>query len=69
MYRLFDPRRDAWAEHFTLWKGVCILGRTPIGVGTERRLGFQAGGMNGPLVVRVAMRLENLYPPKWIDFE
>jgi hypothetical protein len=65
--RLFDPRRDEWRQHFALWRDVCILGRTPIGVATEQRLGFQGGGMNGPLVVRVAMRLDGLYPPSWIE--
>lgn len=31
--RLFDPRRQAWAEHFEL-KGPVILGKTPCGRAT-----------------------------------
>jgi hypothetical protein len=31
--RLFNPRKDVWAEHFR-WKGVAIIGRTAVGRAT-----------------------------------
>jgi hypothetical protein len=35
--RLFDPRRDDWAEHFQ-WDGAKLLGRTAIGRATATLL-------------------------------
>jgi hypothetical protein len=37
--RLFDPRRDRWADHFAE-RGTWIEGRTPEGRATVRLLGF-----------------------------
>jgi hypothetical protein len=34
---LFHPRRHLWAEHFA-WRGIHIVGRTPIGRTTVRVL-------------------------------
>ena len=39
--RLFDPRRDAWTEHFSLLDDT-ILGITPTGRATVRLLQFNA---------------------------
>jgi hypothetical protein len=42
--RLFDPRRDTWSEHFTFLNHyLFIVGITPVGVATQRALGFNAG--------------------------
>ena len=40
--RLFNPRTDAWADHFQL-VGCRIDGLTPIGVITARLLAFNGG--------------------------
>jgi hypothetical protein len=48
MVPLFDPRRDAWTEHFELsLSRFRIEGLTAVGRATARRL-----GMNRPLAVR-----------------
>ena len=39
--RFFNPRTDAWADHFQL-VGSAIEGLTPIGVVTARILGFNS---------------------------
>ena len=39
LVRLFNPRTDAWTEHFAL-VGVVIQARTPIAEVTARLLGF-----------------------------
>jgi hypothetical protein len=39
MVRLFDPRKDAWAQHFC-FHGARIIGRTSIGRATVRVLGM-----------------------------
>lgn len=36
---LFNPRADAWAEHF-VWDGPVLTGRTPIGRATIEVLGI-----------------------------
>ncbi len=41
MVRLFNPRQDAWDEHFTL-QDVQIAGLTPIGRATVRALSMNA---------------------------
>ncbi len=41
MARLFNPRQDAWNEHFTL-RNVQIVGLTPIGRATVRALSMNA---------------------------
>jgi hypothetical protein len=37
--QLFNPRREAWLEHFRL-EGVRIIGRTPVGRATAELLQF-----------------------------
>ncbi len=39
MVQVFDPRRDAWAQHFC-FHGARIIGRTSIGRATVRVLGM-----------------------------
>jgi len=39
LVRLFDPRRDAWSDHFA-FDGLSIGGRSPKGEATVRLLGF-----------------------------
>lgn len=51
--RLFDPRLDRWRDHFTsMHRFLFIAGITPIGVATEKALGFNGGGIGGPLGTR-----------------
>jgi hypothetical protein len=53
LVRLFDPRVDAWTEHFRFLNHyLFIVGITPIGVGTQRVLGLNEGGIGGPLGIR-----------------
>jgi hypothetical protein len=60
LVRLFDPRRDRWAEHFVLEEdGITIVSRTPIGEATIRLLGFNHGDR---LVERGALREVGRYP-------
>jgi len=48
--RLFDPRYNLWTDHFTFTNHyLFIAGVTPIGVATQRALGFNAGELSGPL--------------------
>jgi hypothetical protein len=48
LVRLFDPRHDAWGEHFRLsLTNFHVEGLTTVGRATVRRL-----GMNRPLAVR-----------------
>jgi hypothetical protein len=50
---LFNPRREAWNDHFSL-DGPAIMGRTPTGRATVRVL-----GMNAPtrIELRTALRM------------
>lgn len=60
LVRLFDPRRDRWAQHFALEEdGITIVPRSPIGEATARLLGFNHGDR---LVERVALREVGRYP-------
>jgi hypothetical protein len=56
--RLFDPRRDVWADHFVL-VGTVIEGRTAVGRGTAGILQF-----NEPMRVRhrLLLQAQNRYP-------
>lgn len=36
--RLFDPRNDAWTDHFLIVNEIQIKGKTPIGRATANRL-------------------------------
>jgi 5-methylcytosine-specific restriction endonuclease McrA len=46
---LFDPRRQAWADHFS-WQGLRIIGRTAVGRTTVRVL-----ELNSPARLRVRL--------------
>jgi len=49
---LFNPRRQAWAEHFAWVKGGAhVVGQTPTGRATVEAL-----GLNRPLLVRARLR-------------
>lgn len=58
LVRFFNPRSDAWFEHFVL-EGALIAGQTNIGQVTARILEFN----NEPqLAARRALALRGLYP-------
>jgi hypothetical protein len=44
---LFNPRRDAWSEHFA-WQGVRLIGLTPVGRAT-----ISALDMNRALILAI----------------
>jgi hypothetical protein len=48
---LFNPRRDAWAEHFR-WRGPRLIGLTPVG-----RVTIHVLAMNHPNAVRIRREL------------
>ena len=56
--RLFDPRRQSWAEHFA-WDGPLLVGKTESGRATIRTL-----AINRPdaVVVRKLLISEGSYP-------
>jgi HNH endonuclease len=54
--RLFDPRRDAWADHFQL-DGPRLTGRTPVGRATVRVLAMNA---NDLLSIRMELVAEDI---------
>lgn len=56
--RLYNPRTQAWAEHFEL-DGPRIVGRTPTGRTTVRVLSINAGQR---LQLRAALIADDLYP-------
>ena len=56
--RLFDPRSQAWEEHFEL-RGAFIVGKTPIGRTTVRVLSMNAGQR---LQLRAVLVSQGLYP-------
>ncbi len=47
LVRLFDPRRDDWAQHFE-WSGAILVGLTPIG-----RTTIQVLAINEPAFLEV----------------
>jgi len=59
LVRLFNPRRDGWADHFR-WRGPRLIGRTAIARATIRVL-----TINHPDPVRIRMALikEGNFPP------
>ena len=64
--RLFDPRRDAWTMHFRFLNSyLFIAGTTPIGVATQRALGFNAGDIGGRLGTRHDSIVAGRCPPRW----
>jgi hypothetical protein len=56
--RLFDPRRDAWAEHF-VWREAELTARTAIGQVTIQVLAINAPDF---LAVREALLAERVFP-------
>ena len=56
--RLFNPRTQAWADHFEL-RGPLIVGLTPTGRATVRVLSMNAGQR---LQLRAALIAHGLYP-------
>lgn len=65
-FRLFNPRRDLWNDHFVLTDGyLFISGLTEIGRATERVLAFNDTRRNGPLAVRHKAIVDGIYPPVW----
>lgn len=52
--RLFDPRRDAWADHFE-FEGPRLIGKTPIGRATIRVLAMNADDL---LFIRMELLVE-----------
>jgi len=66
--RLFDPRYDgdAWSQHFAfLHNYLYVVGITPLGLATEKALGFNDGRLGGPLATRHDTILKRRYPPRW----
>ena len=49
--RLFHPRKDMWAEHFT-FEGARIVGRTAVGRATIQVLAMNADDL---LLIRIAL--------------
>jgi hypothetical protein len=65
-YRLFNPRRDRWSDHFTfVHTYVFIVGVSGIGHATERALRFNDSRPNGPVGTRHDAIVLGLYPPPW----
>ncbi len=66
--RLFDPRHDHWPEHFVFLDSshyLHVVGASPEGRATEVALGFNRGGVGGPLAQRHVAIVERRYPPRW----
>jgi hypothetical protein len=62
----FDPRRDDWQDHFVfLHNYLFIVGISSEGEATEKALGFNDSGPNGPLGTRHDAVLVHRYPPPW----
>jgi hypothetical protein len=65
--RLFDPRYDMWSDHFDFMNQyLFVVGISPVGVATQRALGFNVGEISGPLGTRHDSILDGRYPPPWI---
>lgn len=66
--RFFDPRFDYWPDHFTFLASseyLFIEGVSPEGKATESGLGFNEGGIEGPLGTRHVAIVTGRYPPGW----
>ena len=65
-HRLFDPRRDRWAQHFLILEGTpLVCGHSAIGRATELALALNDPRSTGPLGARQEMVLAGRYPPRW----
>jgi HNH endonuclease len=58
LVRLFNPRKDRWADHFR-WNGAALEGMTPIGEATVRVLGINHSVR---LELRKALMDAGIYP-------
>ncbi len=66
--RPFDPCLDRWPDHFVFWPSsgyLLIEGMTPEGEATVEVLGFNDGGLGGPLGPRHVAIVHREYPPGW----
>ncbi len=66
--RFFDPRHDYWPDHFTFLansKYLYIEGVSLEGRATELGLGYNEGGIEGPLGTRHNQIMDGNYPPVW----
>ena len=59
--RLYNPRLDAWAEHFA-WSEdtLTVIGQTPIGRATIERLRLNRAGV---VNLRSLLKLRGIHPP------
>jgi hypothetical protein len=65
-YRLYDPRRDRWPEHFVFVHNyLFIVGLPGIGQATEHALRFNDPGPARSLGTRHDAILLGQYPPHW----
>lgn len=65
-YRLFDPRRDRWPEHFVFVHNyLFIVGLPGIDQATEQALGFNDPRLGGALGTRHDAILVGRYPLPW----
>lgn len=65
-FRLFDPRRDRWSDHFFyLHRHLLIAGLPGIGKATERALQFNDARPEGPIGTRHEAIVAGRYPPAW----
>jgi hypothetical protein len=65
-YRLFNPRRDCWPEHFAFVHNyLFIVSLLGIGQATEQVLGFNGPSLGGALGTRHDAILVGHYPPPW----
>jgi hypothetical protein len=65
-HRLFDPRRDRWAQHFLILEGTpLVCGHSAVGRATELALAFNDPRPTGPLVARLEASAAGQYPPRW----
>lgn len=65
-FRLFDPRRDRWPDHFYFLHGhLLIVGLPGIGQATERALQMNDSQPEGPIGTRHEAIVAGRYPPAW----
>jgi len=65
-FRLFDPRRDRWPDHFFFLHGHLLITGVPgIGQATERALRFNDARPEGPIGTRHEAIVAGWYPPTW----
>jgi hypothetical protein len=66
LYRLFDPRRDAWTDHFGFFHHhLFVVGLSAIGSATVQALRMNDSRLDGPLGPRHEAIVHGQYPPPW----